>query len=347
MDNEILKSIIELTRQRDLDSLEYSLIATLVDIVPAYRITLQKLSTDDNNRQVVDVTHTVESTGSNKKINFDSQHDQKNRITDEHMQKCLDESTTVKYENNGSLNLLFPITSGGKKAGLLSISGSHDLSEFQSLIEGITDIYANYLYILNESERDKLTGLFNRRTFDNKLRRMLKIQRDKQNEYNNSQGSNQKRKQKDASFAWLVIVDIDRFKAVNDKFGHLYGDEVILLISQKMKHCFRNTDLLFRFGGEEFVIVLEPITAEDANNVLEKFRKTIEDHQFPQIGQVTISIGFAEIRETDFPPTILNFADKALYYAKEHGRNCVYNYETLVKQGELKDLKRSGAIDLF
>lgn len=347
MDNEILDSIVELTRQRDLDSLECSLITTLIEIVPAQRISLHKLLIDDNNRQLIEVTHTIESEGSTRKINFDSQCDQKINLADEHMRQCLNNSINVKYEKDGSINLLSPITSGGKKTGILSINSNQDLSEHESLIEGIAKIYGNYLYILNESERDKLTGLFTRRTFDKKLSRMLKIQRDKQDEYKNSPDPEQKRKQKNTSHAWLVIADIDHFKAVNDNFGHLYGDEVILLISQKMKQCFRRTDLLFRFGGEEFVIVLEPVTAEDAGNVLENFRKTIEQHEFPQIGQVTISLGYAEIKETDFPPTILNLADKALYYAKEHGRNCVYNYELLVKQGELKDLKKSGAIDLF
>jgi len=80
---------------------------------------------------------------------------------------------------------------------------------------------------------------------------------------------------------------------------------------------------------------------------LNNFRKTIADYNFPQISTVTISIGYAMIRENDYPRTILNLADKALYYAKEHGRNCIYNYESLVADGEIQDLKKSGAIDLF
>lgn len=143
------------------------------------------------------------------------------------------------------------------------------------------------------------------------------------------------------------MLDIDHFKAVNDTFGHLYGDEVILLISQRMKECFRNSDLLFRFGGEEFVVVLEPVPAEQAYTILNNFSKKISDHSFPQVGTVTISIGYAMIRERDYPPTILDLADKALYYAKEHSRNCVYNYESLVADGDIQDQKKSGTIDLF
>ncbi len=89
------------------------------------------------------------------------------------------------------------------------------------------------------------------------------------------------------------------------------------------------------------------MTAEQAWVILNNFRQTISDHQFPQIGKVTISIGYAMINENDYPPAILNLADKALYYAKENGRNCTYNYETLVTEGKIQDQKKSGAIDLF
>ncbi len=67
---------------------------------------------------------------------------------------------------------------------------------------------------------------------------------------------------------------------MNDEFGHLYGDEVILTLGQKIKQCFRRTDLLFRFGGEEFVVVLEPIIAENVGIALERFRQQIENHRF-------------------------------------------------------------------
>ena len=347
MDNKILKSIIEITQQRDLDSLEYSLVGTLVDIVPAHGISLQKLLNDDNQFELEEVIQLNVKTGPNNENDYEWNYDRNTLETNQYMKQCLDQKASVSYKNNDSLYTLVPVISGRKIAGILSFKSDQDLSEFSPLIDGIARIYGNYLFILNESERDKLTGLFNRRTFDNKLRRMLKMQRDKQKEYTHLTFDGEKRKQNLTSSAWLVLLDIDHFKSVNDTFGHLYGDEVILLISQKMRQCFRKTDLLFRFGGEEFVIVLEPIPDKNAYNVLSKFRQAIADHNFPQIGQVTISIGYTMIREIDYPPTILNLADKALYYAKEHGRNCVHKYETLVNEGKLQDLKKSGNIDLF
>ncbi len=347
MDNEILQSIVEMTRQRDLDSLEYSLVATLAELVPAQRISLNKFLKDDNHDQLEEVVHLFIDMDSKNELSYEWNHEPKIIMADEHIALCIEGLKPVSYKNKGYICLLTPILSSGKVISVLSIDSKQELSEFETLIDGFTKIYGNYLYILKESECDKLTGLFNRRTFDNKLRRLLKMQRKKQEEYTVSGNIDEKRKLEDSSCAWLVMLDIDHFKAVNDTFGHLYGDEVILLISQRMKECFRNSDLLFRFGGEEFVVVLEPVPAKQAFTILNNFRKKISDHNFPQIGTVTISIGYAMIRERDYPPTILNLADKALYYAKEHGRNCVYNYELLIADGDIQDQKKSGAIDLF
>ena len=347
MDNEILQSIVEMTGQHDLDSLEFSLAATLAELVPAQHISLQKLLNYDDHDQLEEVVHLTIETGSNNKPRYKWNHDQKIIMADKYITRCIEGLKPVSYKNKEFKCLLMPILSGRKVIGVLSIESKKELSKFKELIDGFTKIYGNYLYILNESERDKLTGLFNRRTFDNKLKRLLDMQHKKQAEYIASETTDEKRRLKHSSCAWLVMLDIDDFKAVNDTFGHLYGDEVILLISQKMKECFRNTDLLFRFGGEEFVIILEPIPANKAHTVLNNFRKAIADHNFPQIDKVTISIGYAVIGENDYPPTILNLADLALYYAKEHGKNCTYNYESLVADGEIQDQKKSGAIDLF
>ncbi|TDJ17001.1 MAG: sensor domain-containing diguanylate cyclase [Gammaproteobacteria bacterium] len=347
MDNEILQSIVEMTRQRDLDSLEYSLAATLAELVPAQRISLNKFLKDGNHDQLEEVVHLFIDKDSKNEPSYEWNHEPKIIMADEHITLCIEGLKPVSYKDKGFICLLMPILSSSKVIGVLSIESKQELSEFETLIDGFTKIYGNYLYILNESERDKLTGLFNRRTFDNKLKRLLKMQRKKQEEYTFSESIDEKRKLEDSSCAWLVMLDIDHFKAVNDTFGHLYGDEVILLISQRMKKCFRNSDLLFRFGGEEFVIVLEPVSTDQAYTILDNFRQTISDHNFPQIGTVTISIGYAMIRENDFPPIILDLADKALYYAKEHGRNCVYKYESLIADGDIQDQKKSGEIDLF
>ena len=245
------------------------------------------------------------------------------------------------------MRLLIPMTCKGETVGVVMLESDQDISSYQTLIEGLVRIYENYLKILIESECDNLTNLFNRRTFDKKLNRLLQVQK-KARKDDLASGKYQTRRHLEPnSFAWLAILDIDHFKQVNDTYGHVYGDEVLLAFSQKMKACFRSTDLLFRFGGEEFLVVLEPIPFKNAYETLERFRQTVADHNFPLVGKVTISIGFARITENDYPPVILEYADKALYYAKKHGRNSVYSYESLVEKGDLTEEEKTGSVDLF
>ena len=142
-------------------------------------------------------------------------------------------------------------------------------------------------------------------------------------------------------------MDVDHFKQVNDSFGHVYGDEVLLLLAQEMKKHFRREDIILRFGGEEFVIILAATSMENAQNILERFRIHIENFTFPQVGKITISLGLAKITDQDFPPDILEKADKALYYAKENGRNQTHCYETLVTEGKLEQSNKTGEIELF
>jgi diguanylate cyclase (GGDEF)-like protein len=143
------------------------------------------------------------------------------------------------------------------------------------------------------------------------------------------------------------IIDIDHFKNVNDRFGHIFGDEMLLLFAGMMKKEFRNTDLLFRFGGEEFVVFLLNINEQEAFNKFDGFRQRLQQFVFLQINTITVSIGITQI-DTQFHSTkLLEQADQALYYAKEHGRNQVRNYHHLINAGSLSTLQIDNKIDLF
>ena len=146
---------------------------------------------------------------------------------------------------------------------------------------------------------------------------------------------------------WLAIIDIDHFKRINDRFGHLYGDEVLILLARNMKRLFRQRDKLFRFGGEEFVIVLDRTAEASAEIVLDRFRETIEKTHFPQVGKVTVNIGFVRLDKVDVSSAIIGRADQALYYAKQNGRNRVCFYEKLVAQGILVPEHHSHSVQIF
>lgn len=205
--------------------------------------------------------------------------------------------------------------------------------EKREAVERFLHFYCNYLNLLDYSELDSLTGLLNRKTFDEAFDRILARSSGQEN---NRPGGKERRSSNGCMYRhWLAVVDIDHFKRVNDNFGHLFGDEVLLRIANLMRSVFRTEDRLFRFGGEEFVVMLRVTSREHARNALERFRHEVEGHEFPQVGQVTCSIGFTAVDPQLAPTDILGQADEALYYAKEHGRNRVCCFESLIETGRL------------
>lgn len=174
------------------------------------------------------------------------------------------------------------------------------------VIKKINFMYSQTRYM---SVTDELTGLYNRRHFsDNFEREFLRA----------------KRYKSDLS---LAIIDVDFFKKVNDTYGHSTGDYVLKEIAYLALETFRKTDMVFRYGGEEFAVILTETPLEGALIPLERLRKTVEEHNFKSHGKdinITISIGAAELNaETPNQDVLFDCADKALYEAKENGRNKV------------------------
>ena len=108
---------------------------------------------------------------------------------------------------------------------------------------------------------------------------------------------------------------------------------MLLRLGELMRKTFRDGDRLFRFGGEEFVVILNAPDEKLAAVSFDRFRGSVENHEFPQVGKVTCSIGFTAVSAMDVPTDVVGRADEALYFAKEHGRNQVCCYEKLVAEG--------------
>ena len=194
-------------------------------------------------------------------------------------------------------------------------------------------IYRNFQGLLDYSERDTLTGMLSRKTFDDSFLKLLG-----ELSLTMPEVEDRRRHTGDSSY-FLGVIDIDHFKRVNDGFGHLIGDEVLLLLSRLMRSSFRFHDLLFRFGGEEFVVLMrcELGAAADAAHAFERMRQNTERYAFPQVGTVTVSIGFTQVRPDDLPATAFDRADNALYHAKHSGRNQVRNHAELVAAGQMAE----------
>ncbi len=145
---------------------------------------------------------------------------------------------------------------------------------------------------------------------------------------------------------WLGVLDVDHFKSINDKYGHVIGDEVLIMVARLLEKSFRQSDLLYRFGGEEFVAIIAADDFEAASQAFERARNSVEHFNFPQVGHITISGGFSGADYSVLPQEVINRADAAFYAAKDAGRNRICHYETLIKEGVLKEAP-TGSIDLF
>jgi len=270
MHTSILNSIIEITGQRDLDSLEYSLAATLAELLPLTEVAIHKL-TDREPSGILQQTLKLEI--NRKKGNGQNYcwYTDPKVVPKSTVKGAIPSDKLARAVNGTKLEqLTIQICDKGKRLGTISLHSDEDLGGHLLLIEALIRVYENYLVILSESERDKLTGLLNRRTFDQKLSRLLELQRKQFMGYD-QETTDQERRHCDANATpWLVTLDIDHFKKVNDVYGHVIGDEILIMLARLMQESFRFTDQLFRFGGEEFVIVLEPVPENQAHQILER-----------------------------------------------------------------------------
>jgi GGDEF domain-containing protein len=148
---------------------------------------------------------------------------------------------------------VFPLVAEGDALGVVEVQSTERLTAgMKRTVCSILRIYRNFHGLLDYSERDTLTGLLNRKTFDEAF---LKTAHEGAVSMGESEGD---RRHGGAGPVkhWLGVVDIDHFKQVNDRFGHLIGDEVLLLVARILRSTFRFQDRLYRFGGEEFVVLL-------------------------------------------------------------------------------------------
>ena len=216
------------------------------------------------------------------------------------------------------------------------------------ILSGILSIYTNFITLLNESQTDELTGLSNRKTFDSSISKVFDSLPEPFEKIDDERRKLRGDPATQVNRFWLSIIDIDHFKSVNDRFGHLYGDEILIHLAQIIRSSFRQEDLQFRFGGEEFVILLTADNESDCARILEKFRKNVEDYNFPNVNDITVSIGVVEFKRDVFHITSIDYADQALYYSKGNGRNQVTFFEDMLSRGDVKEsIIEEGDIDLF
>jgi diguanylate cyclase (GGDEF)-like protein len=213
--------------------------------------------------------------------------------------------------------LALPLVAIGNSVGVLVLDSAaedaFDVSDLQPL-ESVADICAGAIQtgryfeqVRQLAYRDGLTGVFNRRYFETRILEEI---------------ARANRYQTDVS---VLMIDIDQFKQLNDEFGHLLGDEVLRRMSALFTQHLRKSDIVCRYGGDEFAVLLPEMNSETAIAVAEKLRRLAQLCEFAGVPRpVTLSVGAASVPANGVSrDNVIRAADEALYAAKQSGRNCV------------------------
>ena len=190
-------------------------------------------------------------------------------------------------------------------------------STLSNMTQELSSLRHQLEMVHSELMTDALTGLMNRKSFDYTLKEAASIS------------------QETRSNLCLMMIDVDHFKRINDNYGHIVGDEVLRFIALKMKEVIKGRDIVSRFGGEEFAIILPDTPFSGALHIAEELRKTISASKLKRkssqqaLDNITVSIGVAWYRLHEELDDFIHRADMALYHAKHNGRNKVIDGEKL------------------
>lgn len=213
----------------------------------------------------------------------------------------------LEFLNNKSFKRVVLVHGDGRLAGVINQNEIYSLA------------YSKWVLLMKQHQcelkeknktleeiafKDLLTNLYNRAEFINVFERCLKEASDTEKSF------------------FVAIADIDFFKKINDTYGHNFGDKILKSVATTIKNNIRDSDIVARWGGEEFAIILHLKDSKDINNIGEKIRAAVENLVVDEVS-VTISIGFTQIKAYDTLESTIDRADKALYRAKNSGRNRV------------------------
>jgi len=351
---EFVNSLAEVTQHEDRDIIERSLLQTLIEFVPTADHWLYRIVSHSAETSIALIAYTKNNTVDT--LDYEIKERKLPQIFLDSINKSIETQSVQiinKTEKSDCYHFIYPAMNKKNEVFAVLIQSNKNLEfENQSLIHGLLKVYSNYLQLIDKTKRDKLTNLLNRETLDSEITRILIRNNTNNNTVLKSapEDISDKRKTISETTYWLGLLDIDYFKNVNDSYGHLYGDDILILVARLMEKSIRDYDLLFRYGGEEFVLLIVADGMALAEKSFNRIRKEINSHHYAELDKLTVSIGVTQIGQQVDPANVIDHADKALYHAKEHGRNQVQIYEALIESGtisEQEDDFDAGEISFF
>lgn len=344
----LLKKLGAMTAIRDTYLVEQSLLRTIGPLLGVLETSLYRVDDTGTIIRVLNHSRTVVT----EKNDVQRDAERIEEITNDQgipdtMRELFDNVRLLRKscsrKHNGGLIICYPLLGNNKLCGYFVFQRDREVTPTEdAIVHGVLEVFTNYYELLDTSQRDQLTGLLNRYSLETNLDRLWNLLSARLHESDNG---NSRRDAAPQTY-WLGMLDIDHFKKINDTYGHIIGDEVLILVTRLLGSSFRHVDLLYRYGGEEFVAIIAANDLGAATRAFERARNKIEQFIFPQVGHITISGGFSGADSSVLPQEVMHRADSSLYVAKNAGRNRICHYDTLVKEGILKEIA-SGSVDLF
>ncbi|APW43655.1 GGDEF domain-containing protein [Rhodoferax saidenbachensis] len=355
----ITEHIIRLTDHRDRDLLELTLSKALIDLLPIQRVVIARVVSEEGVKRWLEIA-TLDHKGGGKvvdplRVDFHGL-----PLIDDNRERfnCLMSRDRVDFawagEDGPRINYL-PLFADSRmeEEGVIEIHSAFALGDAQmGAIADVLHVFRNMYNLLAYSDRDALTGLLNRKSLDDTFYSAVLEELD--------EGAQAQSRAQDATVApgqerrhrvppnyWLGTVNVDNFGILSDKGGHLIAEEVLLLVARIMNNTFRTYDRIYRFGGEQFAVLMHCPDEALVLAAFERFRANMEKFNFPQVGRVTASAGFTRITADDSPSTALERTERAVDYAQHNGYNKVFSHGDLVRKGLFGDAPKIGAVDIF
>lgn len=359
----LIEHVIKLTDHRERDLLELTLAKALIDLLPLQRVVIARVISEEGVRRWLELA-TLDAKGGGKvvdplRVDFQTLHlleDSRQRL------ECLTSRNLVEFAwagEEGPRITYLPLflETLNNDEGVVEIHSGFALTPTQlETIQSLQRVFRNMYHLLAYSDRDALTGLFNRKSLDDTFYSAVLEELDEgilAQALIQSQAMEapvqlgQERRHRVPPNYWLGTISVDNFGLLNDKSGHLIAEEVLLLVARIMNNTFRTYDRLYRFGGEQFAVLMHCPDEALVLAAFERFRANMEKFNFPQAGRVTASAGFTRITADDSPSTALERAERAVDYAQHNGFNKVFSHNELVRKGFFGDATKVGDVDLF
>jgi diguanylate cyclase (GGDEF)-like protein len=347
----LIDHLIKLTDHRDREPLDLTLAKALLGLTTIRRVVIARLVIDGDDKRWFDRV-TLDAGGGGKVVDpervelkrlpcFDDEPDRA---------RCLRDNTVVEVAwagKDGPRIYVYPLLDEVRddERGVLEIHAPSALDEAaQQTIAQVHHVYRNMHVLLAYSDHDPLTGLLNRKSLDDTfysavLEELISAEAEMAGADPSAlrdaelASKDAERRHRVPPNYWLATMAMDHLQQLKDQHGHLRMEEYTLLITRIMTNTFRTYDRLYRLSGDRFAMLFHCPEEVQAYNLLQRLRASIERYKFPQLSQVTVSIGFTRIQSDDTPDAALARSEQAMAYAHQQGHNQVCSHLELLRQG--------------